>query len=479
MSLLIRNVRIVDGRGREPYKADLLVQKDRISAIGNLRSKQAASSIDGLGNFLVPGFIDSGAVPDRYLDLLTNPAQALLKEEGVTTVIGGNGGVSLAPLIYGRLEALAKWSGGASVNTNWHLFHEMLDSLARLRMGINFGSSAGYETIRSAIAGEESRELTKNEQRVVLKVIERALRDGAFGVSLNSDNARLTRAESKGIISQVNRHRGVISLSLGVKDGEEEVLKIIRSFSEKGREKVLVTDFFPTIGYEDAFEKTLAAAPKNVRFVLKPFPTILKTPSEVLPEWILKDRAAEDVAKLLDEPEVAERIADELSWMRPEEAILSYSGRHSYLEGKSVSELGELYELPPAKALIKVFSMCKLRCGILYSEANPEILRKHLADENVFASTYGHSKLSRLMAERGERNHFSEYLRAATEAGQTLPEAVRRTTSAPAKFFNLENRGTILEGNFADLVLIDKDNFRVIETIVGGVTGGRALYHRG
>lgn len=479
MSLLIRNVRIVDGRGREPYKADLLVQKDKISAIGNLRSKQAAGSIDGLGNFLVPGFIDPSAVPDRYLDLLTNPEQAQLKSGGVTTVIGGSGGVSLAPLVYGRLEALNKWSGGISVNTNWHLFFEMLESLSRLRLGVNFGSLAGYETIRSAIAGEEPRELTKNEQRVALKVIERALRDGAFGVSLGSANARMPKAEAKGIISQVNRHRGVISVSLDAKEGEEDVLKAIRSFSEKGREKVLVTDFFPTIGYEDVFEKVLASAPKNVRFALKPFPTALKTPYDILPEWVWDGRDADEVAKSLSEPEVAERAADELAWIRPEEAILAFSGRHSYLEGKSVSELGELYELPPAKALIKVFSICKLRCGILYSAANPEILRKHLTDESVFISTYGHSKLGALTAGRGEENHFSEYLRAATESGQTLPDAVKRITSAPAKFFNLENRGTILEGNFADLVLIDKDNFRAIETIVGGVAAGHVLYHRG
>ncbi len=477
--MLIRNVRIVDGRGREPYKADLLVQKDKISAIGNLRSKQAAGSIDGLGNFLVPGFIDPSAVPDRYLDLLTNPEQAQLKSGGVTTVIGGSGGVSLAPLVYGRLEALNKWSGGISVNTNWHLFFEMLESLSRLRLGVNFGSLAGYETIRSAIAGEEPRELTKNEQRVALKVIERALRDGAFGVSLGSANARMLKAEAKGIISQVNRHRGVISVSLDAKEGEEDVLKAIRSFSEKGREKVLVTDFFPTIGYEDVFEKVLASAPKNVRFALKPFPTALKTPYDILPEWVWDGRDADEVAKSLSEPEVAERAADELAWIRPEEAILAFSGRHSYLEGKSVSELGELYELPPAKALIKVFSMCKLRCGILYSAANPEILRKHLTDESVFISTYGHSKLGALTAGRGEENHFSEYLRAATESGQTLPDAVKRITSAPAKFFNLENRGTILEGNFADLVLIDKDNFRAIETIVGGVAAGHVLYHRG
>ena len=305
MSLLIRNVRIVDGRGREPYKADLFVQRNSISAIGNLRTKKAANSIDGLGNFLLPGFIDPAAVPDRHLDLLLNPSQSQLKSEGVTTVIGGTGGVSLAPLLYGRLDALAKWSGGLSVNTNWHSFAELLFSLNRLRLGVNFGSLIGYETIRSAIAGEEIRELTKNEQRVAQKVIERGMKEGAFGLSLSRENVVIPRTEAKGLIAQVNKHRGVISLSLDVRSGEEEVLKPIKSCHDRGREKILVTDFWPVPGYEDAYEKVLSAAPANVRFASKPFPTVFYAAEDMLPEWVMNGSGRAEAAKVLTDPDSA------------------------------------------------------------------------------------------------------------------------------------------------------------------------------
>ncbi|MEK7195957.1 MAG: D-aminoacylase, partial [Patescibacteria group bacterium] len=58
MSLLIKGVQIIDGEGRLPFKADVFIQKNLISAVGDLKYKKADEIIDGMGNYLAPGFID-------------------------------------------------------------------------------------------------------------------------------------------------------------------------------------------------------------------------------------------------------------------------------------------------------------------------------------------------------------------------------------------------------------------------------------
>ncbi|MCL5006707.1 MAG: hypothetical protein M1153_00970 [Patescibacteria group bacterium] len=483
MSLLIRNVQIMDGRGGKPYKADLLVQLNKISAIGNLRGKSASNYLNGLGNYLLPGFIDPAAVPDRHLDLLLDPGQTCSRKEGITTVVGGSGGVSLAPLIYGRLDALAKWAEGLSVNTDWRTFADFLKSLDRLKPGINFGSFVGYETIKEAITGGESRELTRNEAKVIQKVIDRGLREGAFGVSFSSACANYPKTELKGVLAQVSRHRGVVSLSLDVKKGRDEALKAIGAVNGRGKMKILVTDFFPVVGYESVFEDVVSSLTdkENIKFVLKTSPYVLYEALDILPEWLTNGREREAAASALKDAEIAAKIEPELSWLRPEKTIVVSARTHGVLNGKTLGEISEMYDLPPGKALLKTLTACKLRVTLVYPSLNEETLLKHLSEKNILLSSYGYSSLLGEAGKSVERDCFVNHLKSAALLGEeALSGAVRQITSAPAKFLNLADRGAIKEGYAADLLLVDKDNFRVIESVVGGITGqGVALHHQG
>ncbi|HEY4496765.1 MAG TPA: D-aminoacylase, partial [Candidatus Paceibacterota bacterium] len=105
MSILIKNVEIIDGEGRTPYKSDVFIEKNIISAIGNFKDKEADEVIDGLGNYLAPGFIDIDTASDHYLGIFTYPEQSDFVNQGVSTILGGHCGSSLAPLLYGTLES--------------------------------------------------------------------------------------------------------------------------------------------------------------------------------------------------------------------------------------------------------------------------------------------------------------------------------------------------------------------------------------
>jgi len=95
--LLIKNVKIIDGTGTEAYASDVLVSGNRISAIGNFPNRKADQVIEGLGGYLMPGFIDVNTDADHQLTLFTNPHQENFLKQGVTTIIGGHCGSSLAP----------------------------------------------------------------------------------------------------------------------------------------------------------------------------------------------------------------------------------------------------------------------------------------------------------------------------------------------------------------------------------------------
>lgn len=192
--LLIKNVRVVDGAGKEPYKADVIVRGEYISAIGNFSGKNFSKIINGNGAYLAPGFIDVNSDSDHYLTLFTNPEQQDFLQQGVTTIVGGNCGSSLAPLIKGDLRSIRKWTDTNLVNVGWRSMAEFLAILEKKRMGVNFGTLVGHSTIRRAIIGDDIRDMTDEEMAIFKMVLRLALKEGAFGLSsgLGYIHSRLT-----------------------------------------------------------------------------------------------------------------------------------------------------------------------------------------------------------------------------------------------------------------------------------------------
>ena len=179
--ILIKGIEIIDGSGQSATRGDVLIQDDKISAIGNFPNKSADVVIDGLGQQLMPGFIDVNTDSDHYLSLFTNPPQKDFLSQGVTTIIGGNCGSSLAPLLYGSLESIRKWTNINQINVDWHTLGEFFNVLGRAPIGVNFGTLVGHSTIRRAILGEESRDLTANELEVFKKSLKQSILHQAFG----------------------------------------------------------------------------------------------------------------------------------------------------------------------------------------------------------------------------------------------------------------------------------------------------------
>src|SRR3989338_776433 len=175
MTLLIKNVQPIGAGNKLPERTDIFISGDKISAFGNFSSKGADETIDGQGAYVSPGFIDVNTDSDHYLTLFDDPAQEDFLKQGVTTIIGGQCGSSLAPLIYGSLESIRKWTDIGKMNVNWNSAKEYLNELERRRLGVNFGTLIGHSTIRRALVGESQRTLTKNELKVFNETLKRTM----------------------------------------------------------------------------------------------------------------------------------------------------------------------------------------------------------------------------------------------------------------------------------------------------------------
>lgn len=479
MSLLIKEVQIVDGEGKSPYKADVFVQKNLISAIGNLKGKDADLVIDGLGNYLTPGFIDVNATSDHYLTLFTNPRQGDFTSQGVTTILGGHCGSSLAPLLYGNLESIRKWTDPNSVNVNWHTVQEFLSSLDKLPLGVNFGTLAGHGTVKRAIVGDEDRDLTLKELWVFKKVLNRALEEGAFGLSTGLEylHSRSTSAkEVRELVGVIKKFAGIYTTHLRgetdkLVESVEETLKIAKDTGTK----TVISHFRPIIGFEGEYAQALEliknnSATANLHFDVYPYDTSVLPIYMTLPKWIQEENLEKTLENLTDKENV-KKIIKELKDLNPDHVIIATAEKADYLVGKTLSQIIQGTNLSPAEGLLKVAAITKMKATVFYRNINPEILLQVLKEDRAFISSNGNSLLNSPKYLKHERstNTFPKFLEIVM-GNKFFPmeTAIKKITSVPARFFDLKDRGVVKEGKIADLVIVNKIDYQVKETILGG-----------
>ena len=197
-NMIIAGGQIVDGTGAEPIKADLLIQGDRIVEIGtSLRSTQA-KIIDASGCFVCPGIIESHTHFDG--SMWWQPGLDPLPGCGITTMIMGNCGFSLAPLsdnaaareevvkIFSFFEDFPESPFFSELPWNWKTWSEYSSSMNHgTSVPLNYGAFVGHIALRLAVMGTEAweRSATSSEIEQIVVLLEDALKAGALGISTN------------------------------------------------------------------------------------------------------------------------------------------------------------------------------------------------------------------------------------------------------------------------------------------------------
>jgi len=450
--ILIKNVKVIDGTGKPAYPADVLVVGDKISAIGNFPHRQADQVIEGLGGYLTPGFIDVGTEADHYLDLLTNPAQENYLLKGVTTIIGGRCGSSLAPLIYGTLESIRKWTDIDQVNVNWGSIEEFLRVLKKLKPGVNFGTLVGHSTIRRALLGDDQRELTEKEIKVFQTIIRESLEAGALGFSTGLSfihSYQTPYRELRLLTAILNPYNAIYVTHL--RNEKENIYssvnEVIKLYKETGI-RTLISHFHPLKGLGGEFDTALDLIDKagglmDIYFDINLSETNTVPIYTLLPLWAQKGNL-EVTLEYLRQPSSVKRILKELPKFNKGDLVIFRAVGNKFLENKEIAD---------KKELLEIMQTTKLRALLSCKNIDYRRLEK-LVFHNKALITHDFIKFLDLVSQKKD---------------YPIEKAVEKITGLAAQKFNIKNRGEIKEGNFADLTLLLNNQVQYV--IINGQVG--------
>lgn len=182
--LLIRNATVIDGTNSPRFDADIGIRGEKIARVGSLNGATATREIDAAGLIAAPGFIDAHTHDDRLM--LSSPDMAPKVSQGVTTVIAGNCGVSLAPAPNGMPKPVTPPLDLMDVEGSWFRFPTFAAYVAALRdkpPATNCGLLVGHSMLRVQAMADLGRPATPGEVAVMRAHVEEALAVGAIGVS--------------------------------------------------------------------------------------------------------------------------------------------------------------------------------------------------------------------------------------------------------------------------------------------------------
>jgi len=470
MVTLIKNILLVDGSGKPPFKADIIIRDEKILAIGSFPNYKADSVIFGNEGYLVPGFIDVNSGSDRYLTLFSYPLHKDFLLQGITTTIVGHCGFSLAPNLYGQLDHFFNWTKTNTFNVNWRSVGEFLLALDEQKnLGVNVGTLVGHKVVREDILKDPSefRKLTANELRVFRLVLEQSFSQGAFGLSTGLGNYPYQNTpyhELRALLGAVKDGRGIYTTHLrnereGVVSSVEETVKL----SQETGVSTIISHFRPFIGFEEEYQQAKEHIENNVAradvyFDINPFDASAVSLDAFIPEALQGEDQSVMIAKMQD-PKTSKEIQALFPRIDSKKMIILHAPDMEFLNGKTLYEFAQTRQLSYQAALLKLMEITKLRGVVFYSNLNPEQISSALFSPRALISTNSPSFDNALVSFKPDRSlrTFPTYLHIADQKGMSIEKSIARLSGLPARILNLDGRGFISDGYFADLVLLGKD----------------------
>lgn len=494
--LVINNATVYDGLGRAPAHGSVAVKDGRIAAIGE--SVGAAREIvDADGLALMPGIIDTHTHFDAQItwDPLVNPSPAL----GVTTVIMGNCGFTIAPcrppdrdLVMRNLthvEGMSLDALRSGIDWNFETFPEYLDSLARRGVGPNVACFVGHSSVRTFVLRDDAakRAATAEEVSQMRRLILEAMQAGACGFSTTRSGQHNGEAGIP-MPSRLADEQEMLSLSGSLKDAGRGVLMMTKAadtpmpFIERlaesaGRPYLVAALLHSNLTPEATFDDLahIAAARKRgnrlfgaVSACPLTFEFTLHEPYvfEGLAAWqpLMKmDEAA--MKRTLADPAFRAAVKNELArrtrrmfngeW---EKMFVTQTFRpeHARFEGISIEALARQEGKHPVDFLLDL-SLAEgldtlLTATLLNSDE--EAVGNMLRDPNSIVSLSDAGAHLTFLCDAGFGLHFMGHWARDLQV-MPLERAIAKLTSEPADLFGIRERGRLAPGQAADMLLFD------------------------
>lgn len=480
--ILLHGGAVIDGTGAERRSADVLVEGDRISAVGDIEPGIDARAVDVSGSVVFPGFIDVHAHDD--LALLRPDGVEPKVMQGVTVNVIGNCGHGCAPVATDpRMQA--SYSGpvlGRFPETVcWQGFPEYLDQLSTRGLRTNAVALVPHGALRASISGYARRPLDTGELARARHDLDEALQRGAAGLSLGLMYAPgdvADRAELVGLARVVAAHDRV--LAAHIRSEGDDILGSLRELLDIARrtEVRVQLSHLKVVSprnrgrMPEILEVLDAARAEGIDITadVYPYPAGSTTAAALFPNWTLAD-GVPGLLALLDTPsERAEIVASMYRPWQPQEnnfralgasgillAGFRQPGNEAY-EGARLSDVATDRDVDAAECLCQLMTEENGELTVVMFQMDDDDVTTALSwpwsligsDGLPVQSPYTHPRMYGTFA-----RILSEYVR--NRRLFSLEEATRRMSTLPAERFRIPGRGVIRPGAVADLVVADPD----------------------
>lgn len=495
---------IIDGTGAEPFAGSVGIKDGRIVAVGEV-AEDAARTIDASGKVVSPGFVDVHTHYDAQA--FWDPTFSPSCFHGVTTVLGGFCGFSIAPLtpeastyllpMLARVEGMPVDTLKAGVPWDWSSFADYLGRLDG-RVLLNAGFFVGHSAVRRVVMGERAnREEASAEDLAAMKaLVAKSLKEGALGFSTTVSGTHndatgtpvpsrfASRDELLELASVVGEHEGTTLELLPNLDFSDATVDLLVDFSLAGGRPVNWNVLQVPGGSEDDRQRAYSqlragelARERGAEVIALTFaagPTtrvnlISGFVFDSLPGWapLFRLPIAERIARLSD-PYVRDTLAEAASTARGAGAtftnwhmfrvVETFSEANKPYEGRGLADIAEELGITPFEAMIKIALADDLRTSFM-KEANGEddagyALRAELWRNDL--TVVGASDAGAHMDMIDSFAFSTTLLQKCREYGvMPLQEVVHQLTQKPAQVMGITDRGVLAPGKFADVVVFD------------------------
>lgn len=471
-SNLIKNATVVDGTGRKAVVADVAIENDKIVAVNTNITTAAKETHDATGLILAPGFIDVQNHSDSYWQLFDNPNLHSLVSQGYTSILVGNSGTSLAPLISEHsLLSVQKWLPTTGLNVNWRSFAEYRDQLKQIRFGCNISSLIGYSTIRRGLLGDSIASPTESELASLLQLIEDGLKTGASGVSVGlqySHELNVTEVELIALAKLCAKYDKL--LAVGLRNETDAVVDSVRelaSIAEHTKVKLKIShlkirykQYWPQLkALLDTIESSWHRG-AQIYFDCYPYTFTWQPLYTYLPKWSLEGGRTHLLERLNDYDQRS-KILSELKNHPAKigELIIASTATGLKVNGKKISDVAKEMSTTSEQAVINLIKSGGVSTLVFDDCLDPETMNIMLNHSLALIATNGGGfnleHTNRLVHPRSFGT-APLYLRRIYDSKDiSIEEGIAKLTSRPAKLLNITDRGLIKAGYFADLVLFD------------------------
>ncbi|QOR36472.1 D-aminoacylase [Clostridium sp. 'deep sea'] len=481
-SYIIKNARLLDGAGNPWRYGDVAIKNDIIASIGDFSNAKAETVIDAKGLYLSPGFIDVHTHSGMVLYVDGRAHSHLL--QGVTTNVLGQCGSFLAPVTDLRLQTSDK----SQIDITWRTTNEFLTLLEEKDLSVNVVPVAGQAAIRQCVMGYNPNKPSNTEMNEMKELLKEAMESGCFGVSTGLIYTPSSYADTEELIELTKIIADYNGIYFSHIRGENDfVLEAVNEAIEIGKQANVPVQIShlkamgrhmwgKSVDILNMIDKAREDG-IEVTFDQYPFKASACGLSAVLPPWAHVGGASKMRERLADKEQRAKIKHDILQgvdkWISIHKGVgfdnilITHTFEDESLIGKTVAEIAKERNADEFETCFDILQSIEGRVSIVYftiCDEDLERIMKHPA-MMVGSDTSARPIDGPLTAGMPHPRTYGSFARVLGEYVRdkqvlTLPEAIRKMTSASAFKLGLYDRGLLLPGKKADLVLFDANTVR-------------------